>query len=905
MATLVGQTIGQYQIVEHLGGGGMADVYKAFHSGLAVYRAIKVIRPEFVTDADFKARFQREAQAVAEMRHPNIVQVHDFGIQDNLYYMVMEFIEGRDLKQHLTRQGQIRPFSQVLPIIEQVASALSYAHKRGVIHRDIKPANIMLAKDEQVILTDFGIAKILTKQEEAMTQKGVGIGTPAYMAPEQARGASDIGPTADLYSLGIVLYEMLTGRVPYSADTPLAVILKVVNDPLPPPRQFSPDIPDVLQGVVLKATVKDPARRYQSAEAFVDGLKRSLRGESATAPDIAAPTVKEVAAESPPKSQPEKGKKAGWLLGGAAGLAALLLCVLLAAGAGIYFWLRPQPTLATWQFVIDASAGMNETIDGKTKIDIARDALARELDILPGNVGAGLRVFGGNSSGQDPCQDTQLLVEPATGRSRQIAGALAGVSPQGEAPLTEAIVQAIGDFDLSNQNKNTLIIITAGLDTCEADAVSQLETLSRRLGIEFDLHLIGLGVEDPAEAGQLQQLAESAGGSYYNADSEEDIGRVLEDQISILQGTPVARATATPAPTSAPLPPTDTPAPTAPALSLTGPFNLTDTPDHASSEGRIMIDGQGYLHFVWVDQGARELGSDLLHRYKSPDDDWSDPEILTTDFKSLIQSSARLARSPNGQVCAFVAAAGPSDFAQQLYSSCFEGSATTEMAFVQEQWRDADPAFTPDGAPQTVWNQPPGSLYFGETELVSGSAALVYQPTFTIDTAGTFHAAWVRQSDPFRLEYFSSSDGGQSWSEVERLTGDEDPSPGWPRLVADAQGNVHLGWMGFGGKNFYRRWTPDGGWGDAVEIGPDTQGSAWFDLAIDDDGLAHMVWIWTSLYYARQQPDGSWTEPQVILEDAGDANGGGPVMAIDDQGARHIVWHGTDKEIYYATLPRQ
>ncbi len=270
MADLVGQTIGQYQIVQRLGQGGMADVYKAFHTGLAVYRALKVIRPEFVTQEGFKERFQREAQAVAALRHPNIVQMHDFGAQDNLYYMVMEFIEGHDLKSYLTQHGQVRPFNQVVKIIEQVASALGYAHGRGVVHRDIKPGNIMLTADGQAILTDFGIAKMLAA-EDRMTQTGMGIGTPAYMAPEQARGLPDVGPPADVYSLGIVLYEMLTGRVPFSADTPLAVMLKVVSDPLPPPRDFSPDIPDVLQGVVLKATASLPrpaARPRRPAPGF-------------------------------------------------------------------------------------------------------------------------------------------------------------------------------------------------------------------------------------------------------------------------------------------------------------------------------------------------------------------------------------------------------------------------------------------------------------------------------------------------------------------------------------------------------------------------------------------------------------------------------------------------------------
>jgi tRNA A-37 threonylcarbamoyl transferase component Bud32 len=522
----------------------MADVYKAFHTGLAVYRAVKVIRPEFVSETGFKERFQREAQAVAALRHPNIVQMHDFGVQDNLYYMVMEFIEGQDLKSYLTQHGQIRPFSQVMPIIEPVASALGYAHQRGVVHRDIKPANIMLTQENQVILTDFGIAKMLAL-EERMTQTGMGIGTPAYMSPEQARGQSNVGPPADIYSLGVVLYEMLTGRVPFSADTPLAVMLKVVSDPMPPPREFSPDIPDVLQGVVLKATAKDLAQRYQTAEALVDGLKRSLGMTPGAAPPadllppdeqptLTPPARATTVGAARPKTKKARQRQTPWLLIGAG--VAIFLCLFVGlTAAAVYFWLRPAPSLTAWQFVVDASQGMNETINDRTKMDIARAALAKELEILPRNVNASLRVFGGGASGGEPCQDTRLLVEPASGQGGRLANALAGVTPSGEAPLTEAIVQAIGDFDLTRDTHNTLIIITAGLDTCEANAVEQLEILSERLGIEFDLQLIGLGVSE-ADRIQLEEIAEAAGGEYHDAQSEEDIRQVVAEAVAELPG---------------------------------------------------------------------------------------------------------------------------------------------------------------------------------------------------------------------------------------------------------------------------------------------------------------------------------------------------------------------------------
>jgi tRNA A-37 threonylcarbamoyl transferase component Bud32 len=275
---LIGVTIGNYQIVEQLGRGGMANVYKAYHPGLAVYRALKVIRPDLSQTQSFQERFQREARAVAGLRHHNIVQVHDFGQHEDLFYMVMEYVEGEDLKARIQREGPIRPFSEAVRIAEQVASGLGYAHERNILHRDVKPDNVLLAKDGTAILADFGIAKIVGSDAPQLTATGIGIGTPAYMAPELARGASEASPLADLYALGVVLYEMLTGRAPFTADTPLAVLHRVLHDPVPPPREFAADIPDALQGMVLKAMAFEPAHRYQNAAAMIEAGHQSLLG---------------------------------------------------------------------------------------------------------------------------------------------------------------------------------------------------------------------------------------------------------------------------------------------------------------------------------------------------------------------------------------------------------------------------------------------------------------------------------------------------------------------------------------------------------------------------------------------------------------------------------------------------
>jgi tRNA A-37 threonylcarbamoyl transferase component Bud32 len=288
MVDLVGESLGPYMITERIGRGGMADVYKAFHTSLSVYRAVKVIRPEFVTSDDFRARFQKEARSVAQLRHPNIVQVHDFGSHGDAFYMVMEFIEGRDLKKVVTSEGQINPIRRAVELVLHIATALEYAHGRGLIHRDIKPENVMIDPEGRPILTDFGIAKLITGATQ-LTQTGSGIGTPAYMSPEQAQGLSDVGPEADIYALSVVLFELLTGRVPFEADTPVAVILKSIRDPLPMPRSLRPDISEALQAVIIKGTAKSPDDRYSTVSQLRAALERAMADQAAI--DRGAPTI--------------------------------------------------------------------------------------------------------------------------------------------------------------------------------------------------------------------------------------------------------------------------------------------------------------------------------------------------------------------------------------------------------------------------------------------------------------------------------------------------------------------------------------------------------------------------------------------------------------------------------------
>lgn len=270
--TNLGKTIGKYQIVSLLGRGGMAEVFKAYQPSLDRYVALKLMHNFLAEDPDFFERFAREAKNVAALRHPNIIQIHDFDREGANSYMVMEFVEGGTLKERLeslTKAGQRMPLNESLRIIKEVGQALSYAHKRNMIHRDIKPANVMIDSNGRAILTDFGIAKVISTGK--FTASGSILGTPAYMSPEQGLGQPG-DHRADIYSLGVLLYQLVTGRLPFDADTPVAVILKHVNETLPPPRAINPTIPAGLESVIIKSLAKDQNQRFQTVDEMLAAL---------------------------------------------------------------------------------------------------------------------------------------------------------------------------------------------------------------------------------------------------------------------------------------------------------------------------------------------------------------------------------------------------------------------------------------------------------------------------------------------------------------------------------------------------------------------------------------------------------------------------------------------------------
>jgi tRNA A-37 threonylcarbamoyl transferase component Bud32 len=280
---LTGMRLGNYRILGALGQGGMAKVYKGYQPLLDRYVAIKVLAPRFATDEEFRARFQREAAAIARLRHPNIVQVYDFGIEGSIHYMVIEYIAGDTLKMHIRAAralGERLSPREILTVLQGIASALDYAHGRDIVHRDVKPANIMLRIEEggsaddtfTPVLTDFGVAKILEGVQ--FTGTGMTIGTPDYMAPEQG-GDEKITYSADLYSLGVILYEMLSGALPFTADTPVAVLLKHISDAPPSIRMRVPDLPAALDEVLDRALAKNPEDRYPSGADLVQAVNEA------------------------------------------------------------------------------------------------------------------------------------------------------------------------------------------------------------------------------------------------------------------------------------------------------------------------------------------------------------------------------------------------------------------------------------------------------------------------------------------------------------------------------------------------------------------------------------------------------------------------------------------------------
>jgi len=295
MENFVNKVVSRYQILEEVGRGGMAVVYKARDLTLGRIVALKVLPPQFTFETEFVQRFLHEARTAATLDHPNIVTIYDVGEANGFYYIAMKYIEGRSLRKVIEQEGAL-DLARVTRIIGQVANALDYAHQGQIVHRDVKPSNILLHARGQAILSDFGIAKAAAGTR--LTRTGILVGTPEYMSPEQARGG-ELDWRTDIYSLGIVCYEMLTGRVPFAADTPHAILHAHIYEPPPPLRSINPQIPPIVEESILKALAKNPEERYPSAGGLVQALIAGSNGIRVGEPAIAVAKPAVQPAETP------------------------------------------------------------------------------------------------------------------------------------------------------------------------------------------------------------------------------------------------------------------------------------------------------------------------------------------------------------------------------------------------------------------------------------------------------------------------------------------------------------------------------------------------------------------------------------------------------------------------------
>jgi len=425
MKLAAGVEVGPYHVIEQVGRGGMATVFKAYQPALERYVAIKVL-PEFLAEEpDFRERFRREAVAIAKLRHPGILSVFDHGEYEGQPYIVTEFVEGGTFQQQLA--GKPITVQQTLEVLQPIAAAIDYAHERGVLHRDIKPSNILITKEGAPVLGDFGLARMMTSNER-LTRIDSVVGTPEYMAPEQCAG-KETGPAADRYSFGVVAYEALTGHVPYQAETPAAVMLAQMQQPLPDPRVINPAINENVERALLRMLSKDPDQRFTSCSAFVRALAATdtpVSGEPrvvATPATVAAP----VPTAAPPGSVPAlslsgpraEGRGRGkqlWVIG--AGVLVVLLAV-----AGILY-------------AVAANKGSSNTTTPVASTGVKHGSLIYQADLA----------HGGWSNNETPSPDPNgsiTLANASDGLALAIQQDDAGMSGEFDGPALKNYVAHI------------------------------------------------------------------------------------------------------------------------------------------------------------------------------------------------------------------------------------------------------------------------------------------------------------------------------------------------------------------------------------------------------------------------------------------------------------------------------
>ena len=604
----------RYEILECIGTGGMAVVYKARCHRLNRLVAVKILKPELASDADFRRRFHDESQAVAMLSHANIVSVYDVSRSDGLDYIVMELIDGMTLKQYMQKRGMPLNWREALHFITQIVQALGHAHSRGIIHRDIKPQNVLVLRDGSVKVTDFGIAQLASAAQSTMTQET--LGSVHYISPEQARG-SYVDCRTDLYSVGVVLYEMLTGRLPFEGDTPMNVAIQHINSIPIPPRELNPDIPPALEAITMKAMAHDLDQRYASADAMLLDLKEFRKNPHMTAsqppfqPDVADEPTMVVSIDKLPvhdslgaqrrdrnedirgarrrqEREPEAEEPVRRGGGAVTALVATLVILLFVGGVGFFLWnFLFSPSDEPKDFVVPNVLGytveeleQDPTILGDFKLEVIATVQDEDYEegqicsqspeadstVKKGNLFISVKVCGG--------EDLMYMPDVATWDSRQALSVLQdemGLKVNQELDDSDTITE--GYVISYTPQKNTrvdrgdevTIVISTGprvtqvtvpnfLNMPFVQVASQLETVGLRLGTTKELPS-----DEYAEGRVMWQSI--------NATKEVDKDTVIDFWVSLgpveTSQPPESEPVTSEEPTATPTPePTQTPAPT-------------------------------------------------------------------------------------------------------------------------------------------------------------------------------------------------------------------------------------------------------------------------------------------------------------------------------------------------------